>query len=68
MTTPDLMKEAFDNLNGFKRSRALEQVEREKGHINNASGHKLRQYEYIDKLELSLRAIQKEIRNTQESK
>lgn len=68
MTTPDLMKEAFDNLNGFKRSRALEQVERERGHVNNAAGHKLRQYEYVDKLELSLRAIQKELRSREESK
>jgi hypothetical protein len=62
ITKEELMQEAFNNLNAFKRSRALEQVERDRGNHDKASKHKLQQYECIDKLELSLRGINKALR------
>lgn len=63
MSKEELITEAFGNLNAFKRARALEQIERQKGNHERAAMYKLRQYEYIDKLELGLRAIQRETRN-----
>lgn len=62
MTREDLIKEAFNHLNAFKRSRALEQVEREKMNHDKAMQHRLHQFENVDKLELTLRAIQKNYR------
>lgn len=69
MSKEELVKEAFKYINSFKRSRALEQLEKEKGNFDNMNFRKLQQYEMIDKLELSLRAIQKELRgnNTEET-
>jgi hypothetical protein len=60
MTKQDLMSEAFKNLNAFKRSRALEAVAREKGDSKEAHFQRMRQYETIDRLELSLRALQRD--------
>jgi len=62
MSAEELMHEAFSYLNAFKRARALEQVERQKGNNDKAAMHKLSQYESFDKLELSMRALQKNIR------
>jgi type IV secretory pathway VirD2 relaxase len=66
LTKEDLIREAFYLINGFKRSRALEMIEKEKGNRENSTYQKLKQYELIDRLELSLRAIQKEMRGTVE--
>jgi hypothetical protein len=64
MSKEDLVKEAFKYINSFKRFRALESIEKEKGNYAEANHTKLKQYEMIDKLELSLRAIQKDLRGS----
>lgn len=58
MSTEDLITQAFNNINAFKRHRALELTDP----LEDRNKHKLAQYEYIDKLELTLRAIQKKQR------
>ena len=60
MTKQDLFKSAFDALNSFKRNRALEEISRTDG--DNAKGnlHALYQYKDIDRLELALRALQRD--------
>lgn len=57
MSEQDLIQEAFYLINAFKRHRALEQIERRKG--GEYQYHQLKQYQTLDELELSLRAIQK---------
>jgi hypothetical protein len=62
MGQQDLISEAFKYLNGYKRARALEQIERDKGETQRTVFRRVEQYELIDKLELTLRAIQRQIR------
>lgn len=57
MTKEDLISEAFYAINSFKRHRALVDIKTNDRHYNE-----LQMYKQIDKLELSLRAIQKEMR------
>jgi hypothetical protein len=59
MSKEDLIQEAFGAINSFKRHRALVEI---KPHDKNY--HELQMFKMIDKLELSLRAINKEFRNT----
>lgn len=54
-----LVKDAFYHLNNYKRHRVLEDSPTE-----STNYHRLGKYKSIDQLELTLRAIQKEIRNT----
>lgn len=57
-----LMKQCFDNWNSLKRYMTLEEIEREKGDIDEARKLELLKYKTMAKLELSLRGLQKEIR------
>jgi hypothetical protein len=60
-----MVKQTFKHLNSFKRFRALEEIERNKGNIDQADKMELMQYKTIDALELSLRGLQREL-NRQE--
>ena len=60
--TLHLMKQTFDYWNAFKRYQTLEEIEREKGNIEESRWHELNKYKTMNKLELSLRALQKELR------
>jgi hypothetical protein len=63
MTNPtrqDLIKEAFNQLNSYKRHRAKTGIARKEKNEDKAQYHELRQYRAIDELELALRAIQRE--------
>ena len=57
-----LMKQCFDNWNALKRFQTLEEIEREKGNVDEARKHELMRYKSMMKMELALRALQKEIR------
>ena len=57
MSKEDLMQEAFGYLNSFKRHRALIDIKQ-----HDKQYHELQMYKMLDKLELSLRAINKEFR------
>lgn len=58
MTKQDLIREAFKKIDTFKRHRALYDIES----FEKRSFHELQMYKMIDQLELSLRAINKELR------
>ena len=66
MTEQDLVTKAFSYLNAYKRHRALTQINRLEGNRDQANFHELKQYQFIDSLELSLRAIQKGLRDMKE--
>lgn len=57
MSTHDLIQEAFGYLNSFKRHRALHDIKDADTRYNE-----LQMYKMIDRLELALRAINKDIR------
>ena len=57
MGKEELIQEAFGALNSYKRHRALFEI---KSH--DRQYHELQMYKMFDKIELSLRAINKEIR------
>ena len=59
VTNQELVSKAFYYLNSYKRHRALEQINRLDGKRDIANFHQLKQYQFIDSLELALRAIQK---------
>jgi hypothetical protein len=59
MTKEDLIQEAFGALNSYKRHRALKDIKK-----NDKSYHEIQMYKMIDKIELSLRAINKECRES----
>lgn len=61
-----LMKQCFDNWNAFKRFQTKEEIEREKGEIEGARYNELMKYKAQAKLELSLRALQREINREEE--
>lgn len=56
-----LMKQCFDNWNAIKRFQTKEEIEREKGNTEQARYYELQKYKAQGKLELSLRALQREI-------
>jgi hypothetical protein len=57
MGANDLIQEAFGALNSYKRHRALREIK-----VNDRIFHDLQMYKMIDKIELALRAINKELR------
>lgn len=57
MDKNDLIKEAFGALNNYKRHRTLQELQPEQRQY-----HELIRYKMIDKLELALRAINKDHR------
>lgn len=62
ITERELITQMFGHLNSFKRHRALKHMNRIKGERELASFHELKEYQMIDALELSLRAVQKGVR------
>jgi hypothetical protein len=60
------MKYVFNHLNSFKRNRALAEIRKEEGKQEQSQFHELMSFKDIDKLELQLRALQKEIRETED--
>ncbi|MBL5833281.1 hypothetical protein HV417_02210 [Bacillus sporothermodurans] len=61
-----LMKQCFDNFNAFKRYQTKEEIEREKGSVEQARYFELQKYKTQAKLELSLRALQRELYKEEE--
>jgi hypothetical protein len=57
MTKEDLITEAFGYLNSFKRHRALFEIK-----PHDKAYHELQMYKMVDRLELSMRAIKKDMR------
>jgi hypothetical protein len=57
MGAQDLIQELFGALNSYKRHRALKEIK-----VNDRMYHDLQMYKMIDKIELGLRAINKEVR------
>lgn len=66
MTNQELISQCFYYLNSFKRHRALENIKRLEGDRDGANFHELKQYQFIDSLELGLRAVQKGAREISE--
>lgn len=66
MTNQELMSKAFYYINSFKRHRALENIARFDNNREKVQYHSLKQYQFIDNLELALRAIQKGARELDE--
>lgn len=64
-TNLELCREAFSAVNSFKRSRCLTQKYRKEGDELNAQYHELKMYKEFDRLELAIRAIQKNERIAQ---
>lgn len=58
MTQEALIKQAFYYLNSFKRHRALAQIKQHEGDRDAKNYNDLKCYQFIDSLELALRAIQ----------
>jgi hypothetical protein len=57
MGVQDLIQEGFGALNSYKRHRALREIK-----VNDRMFHDLQMFKMIDKIELTLRAINKETR------
>lgn len=57
MSKAELVQQAFNALNNFKRHRALAEL-----YPSERQLHELQMYKMIDHLELALRAINKEVR------
>lgn len=60
MTTQDLIQQAFRSIDTFKRHRSLKELEG----YEKRDFHEVRMYRMIDQLELSLRAISKDLRES----
>jgi hypothetical protein len=58
MGKEELITEAFGYLNSFKRHRSLFEIK-----PHDKMYHELQMYKMVDKLELAMRAIKKEMRN-----
>lgn len=61
-----LMKQAFHNWNALKRFQTLEDIEKEKGNIDESKRVELLKYKSMLKMELSLRALQINISTNEE--
>lgn len=59
LTQQELISKCFYYLNSFKRHRALEEISKHEGKYDQVNYNKLKQYQFIDQLELGLRALQK---------
>lgn len=62
----DLISQAFSYVNDFKRSRTIAEASRKDNNMDKAIFNELKQYKSIDGLELTLRAIQKGLRELDE--
>lgn len=62
MSREDLITEAFGYINSFKRHRALSDIKPQ-----DKRYHELQMYKMIDYLELSMRAIKKDVRSGEDS-
>lgn len=58
-----LMKQVFNNWNALKRYQTKEEIARETGNIPELHEMELLKYKQMGKLELSMRALQKDIKN-----
>jgi hypothetical protein len=65
MTNLELVQQCFYHLNTFKRHRALANIKRNEGEHDKANFHELKEYQFLDNLELGLRAIQKSLYDEQ---
>ena len=61
-----LMKQVFREWNALKRFQTKEEIERDKGDIEQARYNELQKYKTQAKLELSLRALQSELYKEEE--
>ena len=52
----------FNNINAFKRHRTLHDSAVHKNNLTDATYQELRMYKFFDAIELSARAIQKQVR------
>ena len=66
LSQSELIHKCFFYLNSFKRHRALAEIKRQEKDYEKANFHTLKQYQFIDALELGLRAIQKGQRDIEE--
>jgi hypothetical protein len=66
MTLEENFSNAFYHINSFKRHRALYNMERAKANADKEvlQYHELKMYQFLDNLELALRALQKEHRES----
>ncbi|MDM5229354.1 hypothetical protein QUF73_24900 [Cytobacillus sp. NJ13] len=64
--TLQLMKQTFNEWNALKRWATLEDIEREKGNYDQARTMEINKLKYMGRIELSLRALQSELRYGQE--
>jgi hypothetical protein len=62
----ELLTIAFQHINAYKRSRALADYNRKEGNRDKADIHELKRFRAIDGLELTMRAIQKGLREINE--
>lgn len=64
----NMFKNAFYHLNSFKRHRSLYNMERSKhsSEQEKLNYHELKMYQFVDNLELALRALQKENRESEQ--
>lgn len=68
MNSQELIQQCFYYLNSYKRHRALEQIRKSDGGSGqDIQYHQLKQFQFIDSLELGLRAIQKGVRTIEGS-
>lgn len=61
-TNQELISKCFYYINGFKRHRALAQIRKQEGKFDKSIYHELKSYQLLDSLELTLRAVQKGVR------
>lgn len=66
ITDKELLSQCFYYINSFKRHRALAHIKRIEGKKDDANYHDLKTYQFMDTLELGLRAIQKGVRDLEE--
>lgn len=62
LSDKELLSQCFYYINSFKRHRALAHIKRIEGKKDDANYHDLKTYQFMDTLELGLRAIQKGVR------
>lgn len=65
MENLELIREIFKAINSFKRSRTLYEKYRKEGDEQKALYHELRMFKEFDRIELGVRAIQKNERMKQ---
>lgn len=62
-----LMKTAFKNFNEFKRFQTKELMARESNNESQSTFYELKKYQAQNKLELSMRGLQRELHNMDEN-